>query len=90
MDKIGDEEMRYREESEDEIDEEHELYGVHSFYPEKWPENIDSGPLDVEEENERKSATPGDKYAKCMALKASRRYLPCHYFDYIIGTSTGA
>jgi len=87
MDKIGDEELKHREDGDDEIDEE---YGVHSFYPEEWPENIDSGPLDVEEENERKRAKQGDKYAKCMALKASRRYLPCHYFDYIIGTSTGA
>jgi hypothetical protein len=31
-----------------------------------------------------------DDFAKCMAFETSRRYLPCHYFDYIFGSSTGA
>lgn len=53
---------------------------VHSsFSPEVYPENVSHVPLSIE-----------DTTSKTHSTKESRRYLPCHYFDYIGGSSTGA
>jgi hypothetical protein len=31
-----------------------------------------------------------DHRARFRALRPSKRFLPCHYFDLIVGSSTGA
>ncbi|KAF2238224.1 FabD/lysophospholipase-like protein [Viridothelium virens] len=54
-----------------------------SFHPKKFPKNVSLGPF-LEDDLVRESG--GDH----KTWKASRRYLPCHYFDYICGSSTGA
>lgn len=62
--------------------------GLHSFWPEQYPDNVSHGPFDAEETTGLRRAR-GVK-ARCQKLKKSRRFLPCHYFDYIFGSSTGA
>ena len=59
----------------------------HSFDPEKWPEELYDVTMDKEEAQALEQAE-GDK--KLGTLYKERRYLPCHYFDYICGSSTGA
>lgn len=61
----------------------------HSFWPHPFPENATQGPFSLDEERQLKLAD-GDQAAKCNALKDARKFLPCHYFDYICGSSTGA
>jgi len=60
----------------------------HSFWPEEWPEHVSQAPHTEEERQELGNANT--KEAECRALSRDRRYLPCHYFDYICGSSTGA
>ena len=60
-----------------------------SFSPEGWPENVSQVPLTEEELNEVSNASNSSK-ARARATSKTRRYLPCHYFDYIGGSSTGA
>jgi hypothetical protein len=80
MEHIGEEEEN---EADDKICE-----MLHSFWPEEWPENVSQVDLSKREKDQwDRARTPA---AKLRALKRSRRYLPCHYFDYICGTSTGA
>jgi hypothetical protein len=68
--------------------------GLHSFWPEAWPgDNVSQVHPSEEETRERDNARgTADQLAarQLRALKAHRRYLPCHYFDYICGSSTGA
>ena len=61
----------------------------HSFSPLLYPTNVSQGPLTEEEMEEQTKATDSVD-DRCLALKPTRRYLPCHYFDYICGSSTGA
>jgi len=84
MNKIGVKEKKIRQNEEEDFD------GLHSFYPEEWPKNVSQKPFETEEDDELKQASSNDPTAECRALKYSRRYLPCHYFDYIFGSSTGA
>lgn len=49
----------------------------HSFWPQKYPEHVSQ--LPEEDEND-------DGY---KTNPASRMFLPCHYFDFICGSSTG-
>lgn len=60
----------------------------HSFAPQDYPENVSQGPFTDEELRKLDEADAAE--ARCCALNKTRRYLPCHYFDYICGTSTGA
>jgi len=62
--------------------------GLHSFWPEQWPENVSHGPFN--EDEVKNGVNNSDPLSRCSAMKPSRRYLPCHYFDYIFGSSTGA
>lgn len=59
----------------------------HSFQPEVYPENV-SQTLS-EREMQALSSARNDQQ-KLRALDDTRRYLPCHYFDFIGGSSTGA
>ncbi|KAL9624607.1 MAG: hypothetical protein Q9160_001272 [Pyrenula sp. 1 TL-2023] len=79
--------IAYIEQNRDEnvpVDEE----AGHSFYPEKWPNHVSRKISDEERirirDNERVQTE------EFKALDANRRYLPCHYFDYICGSSTGS
>ena len=81
MDFIGREEEKYR------VEEKKEGC-YHSFQPQDWPDNVYQTPLTKEEEDARKEVD--DPKMKVRELLRTRRYLPCHYFDYICGSSTGA
>ena len=60
----------------------------HSFCPRPWPAELAS---DLTKEEMEKKLDAGDSdEEKLRALRRDRRYLPCHYFDYICGSSTGA
>lgn len=89
MNKVEVEEGKHRQNGNSE-EEEEEFDGLHSFYPELWPKNVSQKPYETEENDELQQANSNDPTAECRALKPSRRYLPCHYFDYIFGSSTGA
>ena len=90
MDFIGLEEEKYRTGAAEEKyrvkDRNEECY--HSFQPQEWPENVYQAPLTKEEEEKRQEVH--DPQLKVRELPRNRRYLPCHYFDYICGSSTGA
>jgi hypothetical protein len=60
----------------------------HSFAPEPYPGNVSQVPRTEDEKQKWRAASGED--GKCSALPKTRRYLPCHYFDYIGGSSTGA
>lgn len=60
----------------------------HSFWPESWPENVSQVPYTQNERKQRDDAH--HEVARGRAISTTRRYLPCHYFDYICGSSTGA
>lgn len=60
----------------------------HSFSPQLWPDDVSQGPFTEAEKTKLEAAVEED--AKCQALSKARRYLPCHYFDFICGSSTGA
>lgn len=81
---IADEERAYAGAHSREQQAEH-----HSFWPHPFPENATQGPFSSDEEQQLK-LVDGDQAAKCNALKDARKFLPCHYFDYICGSSTGA
>lgn len=57
---------------------------AHSFSPMEYPSSV-SQLHDNDAETRSKRVKDG-----VQALDPSRRYLPCYYFDYIRGTSTGA
>ena len=60
----------------------------HSFSPQSWPENVSQVPLTEQENSGMKDAYSEEE--KVRKLSCTRRYLPCHYFDHICGSSTGA
>ncbi len=73
----------------DYIGAEEEKDGVyHSFHPEDWPDNVSQAPLTKEEKRPVQAAY--DKEIILRSHPRTRRYLPCHYFDHICGSSTGA
>ena len=55
-----------------------------SFCPKDWPRDVSQLPL-----TEDVNRAEGEEN-KARALPCTRRYLPCHYFDNICGSSTGA
>lgn len=79
MEYIADEEQRF----------EKDVEILHSFCPEPWPEYVSQIPLSAADELERIEKA-GDLNQKCRAMFKARRFLPCHYFDHICGSSTGA
>lgn len=60
----------------------------HSFYPQSWPRDVSQVPF-TEDEKTRIDDAKSDE-EKARALPCTRRCLPCHYFDLICGSSTGA
>ncbi len=60
----------------------------HSFTPQEWPDNVCQAPLTEEEEIPVKEAY--SRRDRMRALPRTRKFLPCHYFDYVCGSSTGA
>ena len=50
-----------------------------SFGPHELPNQIAREPSDFQKERDR-----------CSAIPSAQRFLPCHYFDFIGGSSTGA
>lgn len=68
--------------------EEEKEGSYHSFDPEPWPQNVRQATLTKEEERLIDEAY--DDQARLRGLLRPRRYLPCHYFDHICGSSTGA
>ena len=84
--KIADED---EEKGEEEIKYEQDGKKVHhSFWPQPLPDNVSQVPPDWEVR--RKLAETNNPEARRRAIPAAQRYLPCHYFDYICGSSTGA
>jgi hypothetical protein len=66
-------------------DEEH-----HSFYPSHWPAGVTQGGYDDEEKTRKQAAAQGARVQTHEIVHDARKFLPCHYFDYICGSSTGA
>lgn len=62
----------------------------HSFWPEEWPENVTQVPPTKDQINVADEGFKNNKEARFHAMPPVQRYLPCHYFDYICGSSTGA
>jgi len=78
--------MEYIADKESRLDENGDIH--HSFSPEEWPLNVSRIPhTAVDERRKIEDAGPRDK---CLATQKARRFLPCYYFDYICGSSTGA
>ncbi|MCJ1424450.1 hypothetical protein MMC29_002338 [Sticta canariensis] len=77
------------EEGEEEIKEEQDGKKVHhSFWPQPLPDNVSQVPPNWDVQ--RRLAEANNAEARRRAVPAAQRYLPCHYFDYICGSSTGA
>lgn len=79
--------MEYVANEELELDENQEVH--HSFYPQHWPENVSQMPWS-KEEVDRGIADATTVEQRCLKMDGARRFLPCHYFDHICGSSTGA
>lgn len=63
---------------------------LHSFRPAEYPSNVSHvSRKDGEPEAYHIKDVSFEVPATFNQLRASRRYLPCHYFDYIGGSSTG-
>lgn len=60
----------------------------HSFFPEDYAERVSQVHLTAEDARGVNKAKT--KVDRLLALPRAQRYLPCHYFDYIAGSSTGA
>ena len=61
---------------------------LHSFYPNDLPPNVSQIPLT---EKEKRHIQEWDLEEDPVGkVPRTRRYLPCHYFDQIGGSSTGA
>lgn len=78
-----------QEEVKEEITEEQDGEKVHhSFWPQPWPNNVSQvAPTRGQRRRMEDALTAGDRR---RAIPRAQRYLPCHYFDYICGSSTGA
>ena len=76
--------MDYIAEEEEEAIEDHSNHDTcSSFLPFGLPQHVSHAPNDRPRQS-LQSNRP------CCRLPSSQRYLPCHYFDYIGGSSTGA
>ena len=81
--------MEYIAGVEVELGEEDNYDHTHSFSPEAWPENVSQIPHTAKEELKR-IAEAVTAEEKRLAMSNARRFLPCHYFDHICGSSTGS
>jgi hypothetical protein len=81
---VGEEEEKAAQGSSDELKL---VESLHSFSPRSYPKDV-CPPSEGEEYTKVKSAK--NQAEELSALRREKRYLPCHYFDYICGTSTGA
>ena len=79
--------MGYIATEEGQLDEDEEV--LHSFHPLDLPDDVSQLPLDATEER-RNITNASDADGRCRAMHKTRRFLPCHYFDFICGSSTGA
>jgi hypothetical protein len=71
-----------------EIESKHPTPATSSYYPESYQEPYDS--LRIEQEHPGEGETEASPTIDGHEAKANTcRYLPCHYFDFIAGTSTG-
>ena len=61
---------------------------LHSFYPEDWPGKVSLQRSTELEECDEVTKTQ-DRQAALRMMSKARRFLPCHYFDIICGSSTG-
>ena len=68
-------------------DTEHEtLIAPSSFYPQDYPDHTSHlNPHNFQ----RIGSSDQSRREEIRAIPRSRRYLPCHYFDYCCGASTG-
>lgn len=57
----------------------------HSFHPHAFPKHV-SHAID---DDEQRLLEHYESHENFRALAHNKRYLPCHYFDYMGGTSTG-
>ena len=76
--------MEYIAEEEEKQSTEQEDFG-HSFYPQLFPKHVSHTIND--EESRLLENYESHQYFKALARE--KCYLPCHYFDYVGGTSTG-
>lgn len=76
--------MEYVALEEEKLDEE----ALHSFYPLNLPLNVSQLPLTDKEQRHTRDSTASEDPIR--SIPRTRRYLPCHYFDQIGGSSTGA
>ena len=61
----------------------------HSFYPQNFPANVSHLEMNTVENTRLESLDHTQSHQQFKAWDAEKRFLPCHYFDYIGGTSTG-
>ena len=73
--------MEYIAVEEERLDEE----ALHSFYPMDLPSNVSQL-----KDEKRHTNVSNHSEDPVLSVPRTRRYLPCHYFDQIGGTSTGA
>ena len=75
-------------------EEEERLGNYHSFGRGLWPrDGVSQIPYTDDEQQEIDRLTNIESNTAeegCFTMIKYRRYLPCHYFDYICGSSTGA
>ena len=73
--------------------------GTHSFWPEDFPNHVSHKnsdeddslhKLSVYEDWANEAHASNSSPEEMQRFHPARRFLPCHYFDYIAGTSTGA
>ncbi|KAL8788947.1 MAG: hypothetical protein Q9195_007063 [Heterodermia aff. obscurata] len=79
--------MGYIATEEGRFDEDREV--LHSFHPQGLPDDVSQIPPDAIEER-RNINNASDADGRYRAMHRTRRFLPCHYFDFICGSSTGA
>ena len=61
-----------------------------SFSPRPYPHNVSHLPVSSESQRETEHGSENGEVGEVYAIELTRRYLPCHYFDYVCGSSTGA
>lgn len=79
--------MQYIAEEEKNFDDGNDEEIIHSFHPHQWPNNVSHIPMSDERRRVERARDPDEK---CRTMLEARRFLPCHYFDHICGSSTGA
>ena len=65
-----------------------ETDAIHSFYPSEMPFNVSQ--ITPTAHERRQNERSGTLREQICGTPRPRRYLPCHYFDLICGSSTGA